>query len=208
MRPRVVRPATCLNAAVIGIGAAWMLMSNRSGQSDERWSTGSYRSEGEISDRDRRLRDYTSDSNRENLENIGSEYGSDYSRSGYLRTRGAYGYGENRSSSGNGLLDRVRSHPVPAALAGIGLGWLAFANGDDEQRYAEERSYYDKYDRDHYSAQQNLDDRSTMSEVSEKVSDAASGVAQSAQEMSTRAQEYSRDAAQRARRAGRRAERA
>jgi len=33
------------------------------------------------------------------------------------------------SSAGSGFVGRIRNNPVPAALAGIGLAWLAFSNG-------------------------------------------------------------------------------
>ena len=39
------------------------------------------------------------------------------------------------ASGGNGLIDRVRNHPVPALLAGVGLCWLAFSNGHGNYRY-------------------------------------------------------------------------
>jgi hypothetical protein len=33
------------------------------------------------------------------------------------------------ASGGSRLVDRIRAHPVPAALTGLGLAWLLFANG-------------------------------------------------------------------------------
>ena len=38
-------------------------------------------------------------------------------------------------SKGNGLMARIRENPVPAALAAIGIGWLLFKGGDDENDY-------------------------------------------------------------------------
>ena len=38
------------------------------------------------------------------------------------------------ASGGNGLMDRLRNNPVPALLAGVGLTWLAFSNGN-RRRY-------------------------------------------------------------------------
>jgi hypothetical protein len=39
------------------------------------------------------------------------------------------------ASGGQGLVDRIRNHPVPAAMAGAGLLWLAFSNGRHRQPY-------------------------------------------------------------------------
>ena len=38
------------------------------------------------------------------------------------------------ASGGNGLMDRLRNNPVPALLAGVGLAWLAFSDGN-RRRY-------------------------------------------------------------------------
>ena len=49
------------------------------------------------------------------------------------------------ASGGSGLIDRIRQNPIPAALAGAGLVWLAFSNGGPSRR----SSYrYDRSDRD------------------------------------------------------------
>jgi hypothetical protein len=40
------------------------------------------------------------------------------------------------SSGGRSLVDHIRAHPVPAAMAGIGLAWLAFSNGRSTNRYS------------------------------------------------------------------------
>ena len=80
---------------------------------------------------------YTSGSGRVDT---GSGYDADYSRTGYPRSRGAYSSYRGSSSSGmsQGIVDRVKENPIPAALAGIGLGWLAMSgNGGDN---------YDGYD--------------------------------------------------------------
>jgi hypothetical protein len=38
------------------------------------------------------------------------------------------------ASGGNGLIDRLRNNPVPAVMAGVGLAWLAFSDGN-RRRY-------------------------------------------------------------------------
>jgi Protein of unknown function (DUF3618) len=38
-------------------------------------------------------------------------------------------------SGGSGLVERIRNNPIPAALAGVGLAWLAFGNGGSRRRY-------------------------------------------------------------------------
>ena len=39
-----------------------------------------------------------------------------------------------RRAGGNGLIDRLRNNPVPAVMAGVGLAWLAFSDGN-RRRY-------------------------------------------------------------------------
>jgi hypothetical protein len=34
----------------------------------------------------------------------------------------------------NGVMARIRNNPIPAAMAGVGLGWLAFSSGEGEGR--------------------------------------------------------------------------
>ena len=43
---------------------------------------------------------------------------------------------EHRDS---GLIGRIRNHPLPAVLAGVGLTWLAFSNGASHRRGAYDR---------------------------------------------------------------------
>jgi hypothetical protein len=186
-------------AALIGIGAAWWLMNSRSGHADRgRWSR-DYRDGYRMPDRDYRAGEFDSSSaSREDLESYGA-YGAGYSRA-YPRTTTPYGYGGDRSSSG--IMDRVKNNPVPAALAGIGLGWLAFSGAERNDRWDSDRGWARGYD----GADQGEAGSSTMADVKETLTDAASDVTESAREVTTRAQEYARDATARARYTGRRAQ--
>lgn len=180
-------------AALIGIGAAWWLMNSRSGNAERgRW-TRDYR------DRDYRAGEFNSSSaNREDFESHGG-YGAGYSRVS-PRTTTPYGYGGDRSSAG--LMDRVKNNPVPAALAGLGLGWLAFSGAERNDRWESERGWARRYD----GGDQGEAASSTMANVKETLTDAASDVTESAREVTNRAQEYTRDATARARYTGRRAQ--
>lgn len=47
------------------------------------------------------------------------------------------------ASGGNGLVARLKNHPMPALMAGIGLAWLAFSDGNGRRHrpsYASERN--------------------------------------------------------------------
>lgn len=154
-------------AALIGIGAAWLYMSSRSeSRRDGRDRFDErYRGAGDYTDLDRRDDDY----------------------------RAAYASYSSRATEGGGFLDRVKSNPVPAALAGLGLGWLAMAGSREHE--GESGAYGRAGTRDTGESGEGF-----------SVSNAASGVAESAQQMTSGAQEYTREAAQRVRQTGRRAQ--
>jgi len=178
--------------ALIGVGAAWLLMSNRQGRDIDGWND-AYESRPEL-DRPGRGR-YGEGAYREDVR--AGTYGTGYSARGYSRSRSAYDV--EREEPSTGLLDRVTSHPLPAALAGIGLAWLAFADTDD----GHDEDY--RYGSNRWSSTD--DDReSMMSQASDTVSDAASTVSETAEEMTDQAREYARDVTRRARRTGRRAQ--
>jgi hypothetical protein len=63
----------------------------------------------------------------------GREYDPDYGNYRRAGTRDEWLYGDERNS---GLMARIRSNPIPAALAGVGLGWLALSNSErDSSRW-------------------------------------------------------------------------
>ena len=45
------------------------------------------------------------------------------------------------NETGHGMVDRIRENPIPAAMVGIGLGWLLFGGRRREERTMWERSY-------------------------------------------------------------------
>lgn len=187
-------------AALIGIGAAWLYLSRRSAQEmDDRWDGDDDRFRSGTYDRGVQAQgQYGADRGESGTRGI--DYAADYSRSGYPRSRSGYYGSQNRSRSGGGFLARVRENPVPAAMAGLGLGWLAFSNVDG-QDWGQDDNIGNRH-----SSVERHDDDSMMSQVSEKASDMASGIAEGAQEMTSRAQEYAHDATQQVRRTGRRAQ--
>ena len=45
------------------------------------------------------------------------------------------------NETGHGIVDRIRENPIPAAMVGIGLGWLLFGGRRSDDRTLWERSY-------------------------------------------------------------------
>jgi hypothetical protein len=188
-----------LPAALIGIGAAWMVMSSRSSNDTDSHPDSPYYG-GRPSHRGRPTSSDWSGSAQDYRTND-IESGADYSRSAYPRGRSAYTVDRSTWSSGDrqGLLDRVKDNPIPAALAGIGLGWLAFAGESDRDDYDGPRGLYGQYD-------DGRTESTTMSQVSGSVSNAASDVADAAQRVASQTRELTQDATRRARQTGRRAQ--
>jgi len=108
--------------------------------------------------------------------------------------------GWQQASGRSGLMERVRNNPLPATLAGIGLGWLAFADVGEESDDRWRGSTSNRYARSDAAGED------TLHRVSAGVSGAASDVADTAQELTDRAQEYTREAGRRARQTGQRAQ--
>jgi hypothetical protein len=200
-------------AALIGLGAAWLLMkrsdSGRSSWPDRNAARLGYRGGNGSKTR------YNSESR---YEPIGEYDPSEYD------TRSGYGAGEGYSDrwsdaryrtgeESGGVLDRVREHPVPAALATIGLSWLAFA-GEDRNR-GRTRSYgsgYSYRETSAYGTGSSTGARWTEADDNEsdsltgKASDVASSASGSAERIASRATEYAGDTADAMRRTGRRAQ--
>ena len=60
-------------------------------------------------------------------------------------------------SGGNSIVDRVKNHPVPALMAGVGIAWLAFSDGESRRRrwqgYRSDRNLPARYDADRYRSE-------------------------------------------------------
>lgn len=105
--------------AMIGIGAAWLLLTNRSGSRSDR--------------------DYweRSDPARRQAEGIWrrayrAQHGRDPARTDdYGTAAGSRGSGPPYPASRSGLIDRLTGNPVPAAMAAAGIAWLALSKSGD-----------------------------------------------------------------------------
>jgi hypothetical protein len=182
-------------AALIGIGAAWWYMSSRS-RGNERYGYDAryrYRAGGDYGDREWRTGAYGAAAEGQEL-GSGSSAAGEYDR-GYGYAGTGSGWSSGRSSEGEGFFDRVKSNPVPAALAGIGLGWLALSGRSGRDWTTYEPAYR------RYAGEDEGGMLSSVSEmasnVTERVSEAASGAAESAQQMMSGARDYTRGAAER-----------
>jgi len=147
-------------AALIGLGAAWLLM-NRSGSGD---GGRAYQTPP------RRYRSY--------------------------------------SQEGEGIVGTVKSNPVPAVLAGVGLGWLMYS-GREQQTYGSGRYEYgsDRYEyRGGRGATTGPDRRWNERSSVGETEGTASSVSESAGRMATRARDYVGDTTQELQYQGRRAQ--
>jgi len=188
-----------LPAALIGFGAAWLFMSSRSSNDTDSDGDGPYYGSRRSVPGRRGSGDWSGSPQDDDAKY--SESGADYSRRGYPRSRSAYTVDRSNWSSAprQGIFDRVKDNPIPAALAGIGLGWLAFAGNE---------SHDDDYHpaRGGYPPDEDDATESTMSQVSERVSSAATDVSEAAQRVTSQTREMTKDATRRARQTGRRAQ--
>jgi ElaB/YqjD/DUF883 family membrane-anchored ribosome-binding protein len=163
-------------AAMICIGAAWLLMTRSSRESRRPYAYGErYTTAGEYSDP--RWYDEAGRYRRENMRNRE--------------------YPQNRGRDNGGVMNRLLSHPVPTALAAMGLTWLAFSNGSIEQ------TYYKPGSRERTSGGDA--DESTMSKWADSASDAAGRAQEYAGDVTARAQEYANEAGEAVRRGSRQA---
>jgi len=168
-------------AVLIGAGAAWLLMR---GQRDSGYS---YRESAAPRRRYGYTGDYAAD------EGYGySAFGDDYDRP-------------------SGFMERVRNNPIPAALAGVGLGWLALSQSGDR---GNARSY--DYDDETFNYGYRTTGRGvsgsmsdaaseTGSRLSESVGRVGSKAGQYAEDTTSKAMQYAEDTTRSVRRTGRRA---
>jgi ElaB/YqjD/DUF883 family membrane-anchored ribosome-binding protein len=183
---RVTRSAreNPLPAILIGIGAAWLLMS----RSD------SGRTPRSLSRRER-------EATRRTPEAYALGAGEVYDYGGY----GVYYDEEEHEGFGERLMQKVKHHPIPAALAGVGLAWLAFANGDD--RSGGEYGYGYEYEgTGRYGTAPGAGIAPDMRGKYDEAAEAAGDLADQGRELASRAQHYAGDAADEIRWRGRRAQ--
>jgi hypothetical protein len=111
---------------------------------------------------------------------------------GYGREYGGHSTARVRAldEQGAGVIERLRRNPVPAALAGAGLTWLAFSSGERSGK----RPRYGRSDEARYIG----GNRASEGPLSE-LSDAAGAVSQ----VTSRTREYAADAADSVRRVAR-----
>jgi ElaB/YqjD/DUF883 family membrane-anchored ribosome-binding protein len=163
-----------LPAVLIGIGTAWLLMNRSGARQPSRYRSGSRRS-------------WDTDRGAAGDYRLGSREANDY---------GAYGvYGDlEDEGAATRFLDRVKQHPIPTALAGVGLAWLAFGNGDDRSNDSSTYEAGRRY-RSPRSTRVAQDMRGTYRAAASGASEAAGEIAEQTHELASRAQEYVGDAA-------------
>ena len=103
---------------------------------------------------------------------------------GYGREYGGYSTARALAlNEGDGVIERLRRNPVPAALAGVGLTWFAFSTGGERSG---ERPRYGRNDEVRYGG----GNRASEGRLSE-LPDATAAIAQ----VTSRTREYAADAA-------------
>jgi len=115
------------------------------------------------------------------------------------RTRDQEQYGDE--GDGGGFMARIRQNPVPAALAGVGLTWLAFSGNDRDEMSSDYGRYRD--DSDRWRDQSAGGTWSGQSDAGETGS-TAENLSNSASDVAARTREYASDAADSMRRMARR----
>jgi Protein of unknown function (DUF3618) len=122
-----------------------------------------------------------------------------YDRYGYERnrTREEGPWGDERDG---GVMARLRQNPVPAALAGVGLTWLAFSGRDRGQRSwdsGRDRDYGDRWRDPASGPWKGRSGTGEAGSTAQELGDAAS-------DMASRTREYASDTAESMRRMARR----
>ncbi|MDQ5826373.1 MAG: DUF3618 domain-containing protein [Chloroflexota bacterium] len=109
-------------AALVGLGLGWLLTRNSGSSSNRGQNYGYY---PDYPDYDRGYR------------GSGGYQPQSYGRQGY-----SYGTsGQGSSGIVEGVTDRIKQNPVPAALAGAGIGWLLMGGGGGGNQPSGGRSY-------------------------------------------------------------------
>jgi hypothetical protein len=172
--------------ALIGLGTAWMLLSR--GRSERRHAAHASGSAARSREGDAGAWGQgTTYMSRTDLEKYG----------GYGDTEiyGGGGYREYSRDRGwdSSLLRRIARNPVPAALAGAGLAWLAFSGGSDEEEWYDSEDLY-RGSMGSYADTQPPNSESGVGHMATQAMDSARDVVSRAQEgtreLAHRAQDY------------------
>ena len=108
---------------------------------------------------------------------------------------------ETVRETGSGFVDRIKQNPIPAAMVGIGLGWLLTSGGSGSsgrQRSQDGPYYYERSYPDYYEGSGDSSGRSRTGEAAGQAREKASELGGQAQE---RAQELGGQAQEQAQRA-------
>ena len=113
---------------------------------------------------------------------------------------------ETAREAGSGFVDRIKHNPVPAAMVGIGLGWLLTSgaeSGSGRRRFQEGPDYYERSVDRSYSAYYEESSRSSggqsrTGEAAGQAREKASRLGGQAQERASQLSEGAQEQAQRA----------
>lgn len=202
-----------LPLAMIGIGAAWLLMGRSSSSSSSpRGRSGYQRNSGWNSRSAYAGGPYDQ----------GNNFGQAYDRAYYnpaTQTEGLWRQADRNREQNGGFMSVVSNNPIPAAMAAMGIAWLAFSHREDLQSEWNEwqRGDVDDRWRQQYREAQRRgvgytgtntgsggssyegSYQESGSGIAGSVRESAQNVASTAQDYATRAKDYASDVTSRAR---------
>jgi len=108
--------------------------------------------------------------------------------------------GDTAMDAGSGLVDLIQRNPVPAALVGIGLGWLYMNRSSGQPDYRAHSGSHYRYGagspgQEYRSGYQGTGDRSTIGRATEQVGEMASSAQERVADMAGSVQEQVGDMA-------------